>query len=78
MKPDEKWPPDPPPPCEPAIPVGTPVRAKIPLVRPRPGETATVIGATPVGDLILQLPDTDIRYHAKPDHVEPDLDTDSF
>ena len=78
MKPDEKWPPDPPPPRQPAIPVGTPVRAKIPLARPRPGEVAHVIDATPSGDIRLRLDGTDVIYHASPEHLEPDLDTDPF
>jgi hypothetical protein len=57
---------------------GTPVRAKVPLARPRPGETAHVIDTIPNGDVRLRLADTDIIYHAKPEHLEPDVDTDTF
>lgn len=59
------------------LPPGTIVRGRIPLAFPAPGKTCEVIGAAPCGDILLKT-DTDFIAHARPEWLEPDLDTDPF
>lgn len=59
------------------LPVGTIVRARVPLAHPAPGKTCEVLGATPAGDIRLKT-DTDYVAHSRPEWLEPDLDTDPF